>query len=181
MGSLCYNTIMSSSCIIFIVIFLKSVNSKVHVVSSQNKLAVKVGHDIFAKMGKDGIELEKIEDYSDKTFKEMLKVKNMKIFLIIHNIILFCKDPVENDKLVDKYDTRAVGISGFLTRSLTGEAFYFTLFWIVFGILIGQLAKDISTYLKPSSSSSNHSVCPATDILDLPPPYKIIEEKGEAV
>merc|ERR1712013_228458 len=165
MGSLCYNTIMSSSCIIFIVIFLKSVNSKVHVVSSQNKLAVKVGHDIFAKMGKDGIELEKIEDYSDKTFKEMLK------------------DPVENDKLVDKYDTRAVGISGFLTRSLTGEAFYFTLFWIVFvsGILIGQLAKDISTYLKPSSSSSNHSVCPATDILDLPPPYKIIEEKGEAV
>merc|ERR1712013_923187 len=158
MGSLCYNTWVSSSCIIFIVIFLKSVNSKVHVVSSQNKLAVKVGHDIFAKMGKDGIELEKIEDYSDKTFKEMLK------------------DPVENDKLVDKYDTRAVGISGFLTRSLTGEAFYFTLFWIVFGILIGQLAKDISTYLKPSSSSSNHSVCPATDILDLPPPYKIIEE-----
>merc|ERR1712013_498710 len=165
MGSLCYNTIMSSSCIIFIIIFLKSVNSKVHVVSSQNKLAVKVGHDIFAKMGKDGIEREKIEDYSDKTFKERLK------------------DTAEDDKLVDKYDTRAVGISGFLTRSLTGEAFYCTLFWIVFGILIGQLAKDISTYLKPSSSSSssNHSVCPATDISDLPPPYKIIEEKGETV
>merc|ERR1712013_905423 len=124
MGSLCYNTIMSSRCIIFIVIFLKSVNSKVHVVSFS-----------------------------------------------------------EDDNPVDKYDTRAVGISGFLTRSLTGEAFYFTLFWIVFvsGILIGQLAKDISTYLKPSSSSSNHSVCPATDILDLPPPYKIIEEKGETV
>merc|ERR1712013_710050 len=124
MGSLCYNTIMSSRCIIFIVIFLKSVNSKVHVVSFS-----------------------------------------------------------EDDNPVDKYDTRAVGISGFLTRSLTGEAFYFTLFWIVFvsGILIGQLAKDISTYLKPSSSSSNHSVCPATDILGLPPPYKIIEEKGEAV
>ena len=104
--SLCYNTIMSSSCIIFIVIFLKSVNSKVHVVSSQNKLAVKVGHDIFAKMGKDGIELEKIEDYSDKTVKEMLKVKNMKIFLIIHNIILFCKDTAEDDKPVDQYDTR---------------------------------------------------------------------------
>merc|ERR1719320_620414 len=161
--SLCYNTIMSSRCIIFIIIFLKSVNTKVHVVSSQNKLAVKVGHDIFAKMGKDGIELEKIKDYSDKTFKEMLK------------------DTAEDDNPVDKYDTRAVGISGFLTRSLTGEALYCTLFWIVFGILIGQLAKDISTYLKPSSSSSNHSVCPATDILDLPPPYKIIEEKGEAV
>merc|ERR1719320_1214823 len=161
--SLCYNTIMSSRCIIFIMIFLKSVNTKVHVVSSQNKLAVKVGHDIFAKMGKDGIELEKIEDYSDKTFKEMLK------------------DTAEDDKLVDKYDTRAVGISGFLTRSLTGEAFYCTLFWIVFGILIGQLAKDISTYLKPSSSSSSHSVCPATDTLDFPPPYKIIEEKGETV
>merc|ERR1711955_13547 len=163
MGSLCYNTIMSSSCIIFIIIFLKSVNSKVHIVSSQNKLAMKVGHDIFAKMGKDGIELEKIEDYSDKTVKEMLK------------------DTAEEDKPVDKFDTRAVGISGFLTRSLTGEAFYCTLFWIVFGILIGQLARDISTYLKPSSSSSNHSVCPATDILDLPPPYKIIEEKGETV
>merc|ERR1712013_877298 len=165
MGSLCYNTIMSSSCIIFIVIFLKSVNSKVHVVSSQNKLAVKVGHDIFAKMGKDGIELEKIEDYSDKTFKEMLK------------------DTAEDDKPVNRCDTRAVGIYGFLSRSLTGEAFYCTLFWIVFGILIGQLARDISTYLKPSSSSSssNHSVCPATDISDLPPPYKIIEEKGETV
>ena len=97
---------MSSRCIIFIIIFLKSVNTKVHVVSSQNKLAVKVGHDIFAKMGKDGIELEKIEDYSDKTFKEMLKVKNMKIFLIIHNIILFCKDTAEDDNPVDKYDRR---------------------------------------------------------------------------
>merc|ERR1712013_4581 len=165
MGSLCYNTIMSSRCIIFIVIFLKSVNSKVHVVSSQNKLAVKVGHDIFAKMGKDGIELKKIEDYSDETVKEMLK------------------DTAEDDKPVNRYDTRAVGIYGFLSRSLTGEAFYCTLFWIVFGILIGQLARDISTYLKPSSSSSssNHSVCPATDISDLPPPYKIIEEKGETV
>ena len=98
---------MSSRCIIFIIIFLKSVNTKVHVVSSQNKLAVKVGHDIFAKMGKDGIELEKIEDYSDKTFKEMLKVKNMKIYLIIYNIILFFKDTPKDDKLVAEYeDTR---------------------------------------------------------------------------
>ena len=36
---------------------------------------------------------------------------------------------------INKHIFRAVGISGFLTRSLTGEAFYFTLFWIVFGKL----------------------------------------------
>ena len=65
---------------------------------------MKVGHDIFAKMGKDGIELEKIEDYSDKTFKEMLKVKNMKIYLIFHNIILFFKDTPEDDKPVDEHE-----------------------------------------------------------------------------
>merc|ERR1711872_876816 len=79
MGSLCYNIIMSISYIIHIVTFIiifvmniRSVNSKVHVLTAHDKLAVKVGHDIFAKMGKHGIELEKIEDDSDETLTEVL-------------------------------------------------------------------------------------------------------------
>merc|ERR1712142_481526 len=161
MGSLCYSIIMSIISYIihivtFIIIFvinIRSVNSKVHVVTSQDKLAVKVGHDIFAKMGKHGIELEKIEDNSDETLTEMLR------------------DKPEDDEPVYEHeheDTKGVGISGFLARSLTGEAFYSTLFWIVFGVLIGQLARDVSAYLK--TSSSNHSLSSSSDILDLPPP-----------
>merc|ERR1711872_905204 len=174
MGSLCYSIIMSIiSYIIHIVTFIivfviniRSVNGKVHVVTSQDKLAVKVGHDIFAKMGKHGIELEKIEDNSDETLTEMLR------------------DTPEDDEPVNKHeheDTKAVGISGFLARSLTGEAFYSTLFWIVFGVLIGQLARDVPAYLKTSSSTSNHSLSSSTDNLALPPPYKMIEEKVETV
>merc|ERR1711872_1213445 len=136
--------------IIIFVINIRSVNSKVHVVTSQDKLAVKVGHEIFAKIGKHGIELEKIEDNSDETLTEMLR------------------DKPEGDEPVYEHedeDTKAVGISGFLARSLTGEAFYSTLFWIVFGVLIGQLARDISAFLKTSSSSSNHSLSSSTDNL----------------
>merc|ERR1711970_875761 len=80
MGSLCHNIIMSSNYIFFIFIIIiiifmnvSYVNSKVHVLTSQDKLAVKVGQDIIAKMGKDGIELERFENDSDKTLKDMLK------------------------------------------------------------------------------------------------------------
>merc|ERR1712179_787155 len=170
MGSLCHNIIMSSNYIflifiIIIIIFMNVsyVNSKVHVLSSQDKLAVKVGQDIIAKMGKDGIKLERFEDDPDKTLKDMLK------------------DASDDDPVAMKTEyeaPRCARILEFLDKSLHGQTFYVTLFWIVFGILIGQLARDILAFLQ--SSSSNNSLT-ALSIQDLPPPYEILEDKIDNV
>merc|ERR1711892_698358 len=141
MGSLCLGFIMSSSCNIFMVIiisvmYVKSGSSKVHVVASQDTLAVKVGHDIIARMGKNGIELEKNKYGNENRLRELLE------------------DPSENtleEEKKSQEDYSAIFKSGlyqFLEKSWTGTSFYSTLFWIVFGILIGQVARDLFAYFQ---------------------------------
>ena len=80
--------------IIISVMYVKSGSSKVHVVASQDTLAVKVGHDIIARMGKDGIELEKNKYGNENRLRHLLEVIFVVNFYIIWNI---CgKDPSEN-------------------------------------------------------------------------------------
>merc|ERR1719483_1043518 len=174
-ASLCLGIIMSSSCNIFMVIiisvmYVKSGSSKVHVVASQDALAVKVGHDIIARMGKDGIELEKNKNGNENRLRELLE------------------DPSENDPEEEKNSQEDYssgfksGLNQFLEKSWTGPSFYSTLFWIVFGILIGQVARDLFAYLqthrhgKQDLSSSCHQDLPPPPP---PPPYKLMEDKME--
>ena len=80
--------------IIISVMYVKSGSSKVHVVASQDTLAVKVGHDIIARMGKGGIELDTNKYGNENRLRELLEVIFVVNFYIIWNI---CgKDPSEN-------------------------------------------------------------------------------------
>ena len=49
-------------------------NTKINVVGSKDTLAVRVGHNIRARMGKEGIELEKIRDSEESKLRELLEV-----------------------------------------------------------------------------------------------------------
>merc|ERR1711892_256220 len=92
------------------------------------------------------------------------------------------EDPSENAQEKEKKSQEDYsagfksGLYQFLEKSWTGPSFYCTLFWIVFGMLIGQVARDLFAYLQTPRhgrrdlSSSCHQ--------DLPP-YKLLEDKME--
>ena len=62
-------------------------NTKINVVGSKDTLAVRVGHNIRARMGKEGIELEKIRDSEENKLRELLEVSlNKEICLGTDNI-----------------------------------------------------------------------------------------------
>ena len=62
-------------------------NTKINVVESKDALAVRVGHNILARMGKEGIELEKIRDSEENKLRELLEVSlNKEICLGTDNI-----------------------------------------------------------------------------------------------
>merc|ERR1712123_105412 len=172
MGSLCLGIIISCSCNIFMVIIISvmyvSGSSKVQVVASQDTLAVKVGHDFIARMGKDGIELEKNKYENENRLRQLLE------------------DPSENAPEEEKKDQEDFssgfksGLNQFLEKSWTGPSFYSTLFWIVFGILIGRLARDLFAYLQtPRHGQQDLPSSCHQDLPHPPPPYKLMEDKME--
>merc|ERR1719318_2496677 len=62
---------MMLSCLLLLsVLSVISVNTEINVVGSKDTLAVRVGHNILAKMGKEGIELEKIRDSDENKLLE---------------------------------------------------------------------------------------------------------------
>ena len=60
--------------LLFIIMIINTVESKVAVLSIDDTLAVKVGDDIIATMNKKGIELEKISPPENVRVKELKQV-----------------------------------------------------------------------------------------------------------
>ena len=58
-------------------------NTKINVVGSKDTLAVRVGHNILARMGKEGIELEKIRDSEENKLRELLEVSLNKEYILL--------------------------------------------------------------------------------------------------
>ena len=82
--------------LILSVLSVISVNTKINVVGSKDTLAVRVGHNIRARMGKEGIELEKIRDSEENKLRELLEVSlNKGIYLVTDNMT--GKDTSMND------------------------------------------------------------------------------------
>ena len=65
---------MISCLLLLCVLSVISVNTKINVVGSKDTLAVRVGHNIQARMGREGIELEKMKDPRDDILRELLVV-----------------------------------------------------------------------------------------------------------
>ena len=63
-------------CVIFILsaVNVMNVKSKVHVVAAEETRTIKVGNNIIAKMGKDGIELQKLKGSQESNTKELFGV-----------------------------------------------------------------------------------------------------------
>ena len=72
--SLCLPLMMISCLLLLSVLSVISVNTKINVVGSKDTLAVRVGHNILARMGKEGIEMEKMKDPRDDILRELLVV-----------------------------------------------------------------------------------------------------------
>merc|ERR1711892_954705 len=96
------------------------------------------------------------------------------------------EDPSENaleEEKKSQEDYSAIFKSGlyqFFEKSWTGSSFYSTLFWIVFGILIGRVARDLFAYLQtPRHSRQDMSSSCHQDLPHPLPPYKLMGDKME--
>ena len=145
-------------CVIFILsaVNVMNVKSKVHVVAAEETLSIKVGNNIIAKMGKDGIELQKFKGSQESNTKELLGVNfdtgNKGIehagqeasendYAVAEKVVRKEESRYEmndechliNIKILPSSDRLKLGLKDFIETSFTGRAFYATLFWIVFG------------------------------------------------
>merc|ERR1719483_1200901 len=103
-----------------------TVNSKVIVEASEDILSVRVGHGIHAKLGKDGIVLDKFQGSQENIIRAKSQDES------IHDDGVYMDSgSVEAKYLNAKPVTLIVGINDFIKSS--GPAVYITIFWIVFG------------------------------------------------
>merc|ERR1719483_424853 len=157
-------------------IHVMTVNSKVIVEASKDTLSIRVGHGIYAKLGKDGIVLDKFQVSQENIIQDKSQDESMN-----DDDVYVDYGAVEAKELKLKPVTIIVGINDFIKSSFTGQAFYITIFWIMFGILLGQVARDILDQLQPDhdgkqSPTNSCQFCWRKD-RSSPPPYQMVEEK----
>merc|ERR1711915_224988 len=135
MGIILIMSLYINGILLFIIVIINTVNSRVAVMSLDDTLAVKVGDDIIATMNKKGIELEK------KSQPKNVKVKQ--------------KAPEEAQRLRSSSrddfsrELRSESIFAvFLRLSFSGSSVYLTLFWITVGVLLRQLSLDFESRRK---------------------------------